>query len=87
LHDPDVYEMSGDGDDYQDAWMMSGDDLALKNVFHVEMLMIILIVHALVILSVSACCFDECRDRGSVCYESCSPGAVTFPGPCHDSPF
>lgn len=75
--------MSGDGD----VWMMNDDDLAQLNDLHFEMMMAILIVHAPVILSVRACWFYECRDRGSVCCESHSPGAVTFRGPCHDSPF
>jgi hypothetical protein len=79
--------MSGDGDGYHDAWMMNGDDLAQLNVLHLETMVVILIVHEPVILNVRACWFYECRDRGSVCCESHSPGAVTFHGLYHDSPF
>ena len=78
--------MNGDGDDH-DVWMMNDGRLAQKIVCHAEMLMLILTVHALVILSVSACSYKQCRDRGFLCCERHSHGVVTFRESGHDVPF
>ena len=49
--------------------------------------MLILTVHALVILSVSACSYKQYRDRGFLYGERHSHGVVTFRESGHDAPF
>jgi hypothetical protein len=66
---------------------MNDGRLAQKMVCHFEMLMIILIVYAMVILSVSACSYNQCRDHGFLCCERHSHGVVTFRESGHDVPF